>query len=999
MDALPLAAGWPKHPYRGLDFYRETDARLFCERDEDVAHCADILLGFGTKILLLQGSSGAGKSSFLCAGLIPHLKHDPRRSFFLGGSNSVVRCTSDPLLEISRALVATLDGGGPAGGAAAGAAASGEPPIAAAVCDAVSHRIGQATEGPRDGLADCLVGALVELCAELPGKLILVLDQAEEVLTQVEGGRGRDRTADAFFRFLEDVYLRNVGARLVVALRTEYYGRFRDELRISDDRLGARPRSGGIEPYLLRPLRDKDALFRVIEAPAAARDDTGAPVYGFAFEPGLAKRIVNDLVQIFPHAAITPALQVVCSSLYARLTETNRTISLADYARLGQIVGISNAYLETGIAATGARSRTERDRWREVLHSLVSRQGGGTLVSLIATVGELETTARDCGIRGRIGEALLSLSRGAAPLLRGEPPDQPRNFSLKHDVLAVVLARWYAEHQGAARARKHARRWIGAIGLAAAAFCALFALFSWQRTEEAFRAKAAALDLTNRYAMHAPEGNFRRSLLLEVANLEATAHPGLHERITGDEARKHRDIVAGLRRVLRRAPWFAGRYRAVGLDPARGRVALLAEGRAQLLVLTVPNGGSGTAEPELRRFDLPAARPQPSSLRPAAGFVTGIGPAALVGGDLHYWESGEKRHCPIEPILPPEIGAGSWLRGDFVGGRLQVSTMQRQGTKSRLLLTRLDAAQLRACSPSRAAPARLRIVERSAQQPLPRFADVAAGPQLYEHFEETANPAHGARLAAEPIGAAPWRPVQLDAVIGSIDAETAPLRIAVGRVAPRQELSERFDYTLAAAVNARAMAVKFDGPDFYVYDLPDRLAPDRLGYVDIAAQHIAVVGSGPERAWRIEAARIPWVYPPFAAARIGQHWRAAWLGTNGVWAVESSDRDPGTATPILHDPLIGEPEGTQLDFTGDGQFLISQLAGLRGPVSVRIWDLRPAWQDWLDRGADERNLRELACRIVRMDGIGGDFDQTERELFPVAAAQGEPCPGLDGGKS
>jgi hypothetical protein len=994
MDALPLAAAWPKHPYRGLDFYREPDAKLFCERDDDVAHCADILLGFGTKILLLQGSSGAGKSSFLCAGLIPHLKRDPRRSFFLDGRNSVVRCTSDPLLEIARALVATLEGAGPAG-----AASYGEPPIAAALCDAVSHRIGQAIDGPRDGLADCLVGALVDLCAELPGKLILVLDQAEEVLTQTEGGRGRDQSAAAFFRFLEDVYLRNVGARLVVALRTEYYGRFRDELRISDDRLGNRPRSGGIEPYLLWPLRDKDALLRVIEAPAAAHDQTGAPVYGFAFEPGLAPRIVDDLVQMFPHAAMTPALQVVCSSLYARLTEANRTISLADYTRLGQIVGISNAYLESGIAATGARSRRERDRWREVLHSLVSRQGGGTLVSLIAPVGELERTARDCGIRGGIGAALSGLSGGAAPLLRGEPPDLPRNFSLKHDVLAVVLARWYAEHQGAAKARKHARRWIGAIGLGAAAFCALFAMFSWQRAEEAYRAKAAALDLTNRYAMHAPEGNFRRSLLLEVANLKATAHPGLHERITGDEARKHQDIVAGLRRVLRRAPWFAGRYRAVGLDPAQGRIALLAEGRAQLVVLTVTNGGRGAAEPELRRYDLPAVRPQASSLRPAAGFVSGLGPAALVGGDLYYWDMGGPRHCPIEPILPPEIGAGSWLRGDFVGRRLQVSTMQRQGSKSRLLITRLDAAQLRACSPSGATPARLRIVERPTQQPLPRFTDTADGPQLYEQFEEAANPAPGAKLAALPIRAEPWRPVQLDAVIGSIDAETAPLRIAVGRVAPRQELSERFDYTLAAAVNAPAIAVKFDGPDFYIYDLPDRLAPDGLGYIGVAPRHITVVGPGPERAWRIEAARIPWVYPPFAAARIGQHWRAAWLGTNGVWVVESGDRDPGIATPILHDPLIGEPEGTQLDFTGDGQFLVSQLGRLRGPVSVRIWDLRPARQEWIGRGADERDLRELACRIVRMDGISGDFDETERELFPVAAAQGEPCPGPDGGKS
>ena len=78
MDTLPIAAQWPKYPYRGLDFYRETDALLFRERDRDVDECAAILLRFGVKILLLQGSSGSGKSSFLRAGLLPRLARDDR---------------------------------------------------------------------------------------------------------------------------------------------------------------------------------------------------------------------------------------------------------------------------------------------------------------------------------------------------------------------------------------------------------------------------------------------------------------------------------------------------------------------------------------------------------------------------------------------------------------------------------------------------------------------------------------------------------------------------------------------------------------------------------------------------------------------------------------------------------------------------------------------------------------------------------------------------------
>ena len=44
MDTVSIAVDWPKRPYRGLDFYRESDARLFRERDKDMRECADILL-------------------------------------------------------------------------------------------------------------------------------------------------------------------------------------------------------------------------------------------------------------------------------------------------------------------------------------------------------------------------------------------------------------------------------------------------------------------------------------------------------------------------------------------------------------------------------------------------------------------------------------------------------------------------------------------------------------------------------------------------------------------------------------------------------------------------------------------------------------------------------------------------------------------------------------------------------------------------------------------
>jgi hypothetical protein len=999
MDTLPVAAQWPEHPYRGLDFYRETDALLFRERGKDIEECAAILLGFGVKILLLQGSSGSGKSSFLRAGLIPHLKREERRNFFLSGRNSVIRCTCDPLPEVAWSLVDTLENIGPAKESTCHGGTSDREALAdAAVREEIRRKIEQALPGPREKLADVLVEELVEICDELPGKLVLVLDQAEEVLTLAPSGWMGNETATAFFRFLEGVYLRNVDTRLVVALRTEYYGRFRDELRISDDRLGKRPRSGGVEPYLLRPLREKSALLGIINAPTLAAREDGTSVYDFAFEEGLAEQIADDLVETFPHGSATPALQVVCSSLHERLTEKDRTITHAEYAGLGRIKGIADNYLARGIRASGARTKAEDDKWGELLHCLVSRQGGGTLVSLIQSLEELEREAQDLGIRGDIRAGLVKLTRGTAPLLRGEPPEAPQNFSLKHDVVAVVLARWYSEHEGAAKVKKQAKRWMIGVGLTAMVVALFLGLIIWQRADETFTAKARAIDLTNQHAIRSPEGNFRRSLLLSLANLDATAQSSnIHEFLTRANHKKHVQTLQKLREVLARAPWFTGVYRAAGLDPAGGRMALLTQDNRSLQILGIPSGDGKPAEPELKDYNLPVRSAASSVIRPAAGFVTGLGPVALVNGHAYFWnESDEAQECDLGPILSSSMTSGSWIRGEFVGGRLQLSTVVRHESKSSLRILRIDASQLRTCTTAEAEP--LQIPDRPFSQPLPVFSEAPEMLQLYNYLEATSRPARNelaANLPIDPSRADPGKPVQLDAVIGAADGH-GRAHIAVGQIAPERGIPERLHYTLAFAANEAATVFKFDGPDFYIYDLGNLGLGTSSEHLHTSPQHVAVTSDvSDEASWRLQPARTPWVYPPLAAARVDRHWRAAWLAPNGVWAVESSDLDPNTARPILHDPLMGEPDGAKLQFTHDGQFLVLQRAQLQLPVSVRIWDLRPSWQGWVtDEKTTEEELREVACRTVRMDSGDGGFNKMEIELFQIDPGHQEPCPKL-----
>jgi len=497
---------WPAQPYRGLDFYREEDAALFRERDEDVQACAQLLTGFGTKLLLLQGYSGVGKSSFLRAGLIPYLKPRNRPAWlFLRGSGSVIRCTADPLYAIATALIAAIESEPgfvdtsyqeeyPEGPPAALVATTSRPDVSARLlADALSHS--------RKRLARMVLETLTALSANLPGKLVLVLDQGEEVITQGATRQEEDGPRPAFFRLLEGIYLRNVDVRVIIALRTEYYGRFRDELRIRDDRLSNRPKSGGVEPFLLKSFRKKTVLRRAIAGPTSSCESDGNPraVYNFTFADGVVERIVDDLLDQYPNASVTPALQLVCSSLYERLTAEKRQITHQDYTDLKGVAGIVESYIDRGITAIHPRmTRQEANCWRLLLHSLVSRQGGGVVVSLAERQRVLvERATRQCDLesgdeispaprinrrwrrfrlriglgrgssrsRPSIASALENLTKGSTPLLRhiNERPGvalapEEQEYSLKHDTIAAALARWVDEHGGAVKAAMEERR-------------------------------------------------------------------------------------------------------------------------------------------------------------------------------------------------------------------------------------------------------------------------------------------------------------------------------------------------------------------------------------------------------------------------------------------------------------------------------------------------------------------------------------------------------------
>ena len=326
----PQSFEWPpardpnRSVYRGLLALEEEDAAIFFGRDAQITEALDAMRrmrdGAAKRMLVIQGASGAGKSSFLKAGIMARLKRDeenfvalpvirPERAALSGGNGlaASLGCSVDRL-QRPEDLVSLF----------------GE------IRAPVIARLKRFAESARE-----------TYLAKEP-TLVVPIDQAEELFNS------ENTEAPRFLELLADALLKDDNAIAVVTIRTDAFAKMQEEPRLS-----TLPRL----PFDL-PALPPSGFKEVIEGPARL---SRPPI---TIEPALVEQLLKDL-------AAEDALPLLAFALQRlwRLYSATGALLREHYQAIGKLHGIIEDAAERAMlllspaseAASLGRVSQERD--------------------------------------------------------------------------------------------------------------------------------------------------------------------------------------------------------------------------------------------------------------------------------------------------------------------------------------------------------------------------------------------------------------------------------------------------------------------------------------------------------------------------------------------------------------------------------------------------------------------------------------------------------------
>lgn len=367
---------WPAEikgsPFRGLAAFGAKHAPVFFGRSRDITKVIDRLKDAAEKgcpFLLVDGASGAGKSSLVRAGLVPRLTAAgvvPSVDIWRVAVMRPAEIVGDPFAALARALlVAESD---------LPEAEQGRPPALPEL---------SASDFPR---ADDLAALLAHADASAPKPILSTFSAIEQTAREKEGYSravkvalllvvdqldelfGADIGNDIRARFAQLLRLLARSGRVwvIATLRADLFDHFlsqKDLKQLKDDG----------SSYDLAPP-DAAALAEIVRAPAAA----AGLVYESDTKTG--ERLDERLLADAERADLLPLLQFTLNQLFEARERRDHggQLTFAAYRALGGLEGAVEKEAEAAFARLGA---TEQARLPRLLRELVAPAGDATVTA------------------------------------------------------------------------------------------------------------------------------------------------------------------------------------------------------------------------------------------------------------------------------------------------------------------------------------------------------------------------------------------------------------------------------------------------------------------------------------------------------------------------------------------------------------------------------------------------------------------------------------------
>jgi hypothetical protein len=371
-------------PYPGFEPLTEQDAAIFFGREAFVLRGLDrlrIMSEAGVeKMLIILGASGAGKSSFLRAGLWPRLERDDRNFLPL------------PVIRPDRGV---LDGRSGLWQALESAIA--RCPRHPAVSQLPRARAEIARLVRARGLAHVFsalrAAAAPAIDAARPATIVLSIDQAEELLNE----EGRDE-ADTFLELCTACIAADPRVMIVAAIRSDTYPRLQGDSRLQKI---------AFEPFDLPPFTE-GALRVIIEGPAKIVDPP------LKLDPNLVETLLDEA----NGQDALPLLAFALGRLYQGYGAEG-SLTLAQYDEMGRIKGAITAAVDQALK----KGRIEKSlpAGEDALQALLRE----TFIPHLARVSKDAAFVRRIAVKSEIpanAHALVDLLADARLLIRDKQP-------------------------------------------------------------------------------------------------------------------------------------------------------------------------------------------------------------------------------------------------------------------------------------------------------------------------------------------------------------------------------------------------------------------------------------------------------------------------------------------------------------------------------------------------------------------------------------------------